>query len=213
MQFNKIIRGHKRESNTEQDLYEIIDAGSLCTVAFTHQGQAMMLPMSYGRKDDVLYFHGSPNGFMLNQIVSNEQVCVSVTFLDGLVLAKSILDTSVNYRSVILYGKAEMVTLQQERWSALQCITEHIIPGRWDEVPLGMERDTKSPMVVKFKINSASVKIRTGGPDGDEERTTDQWSGHIPLKTIALEPIFDDKRKDNKKTLSKSVDNFIKKYS
>ncbi len=212
MQFNKIIRGHKRESNNEQDLYAILDAGTLCTIAFTHQGQAMLLPTSYGRRNDLLYFHGSPNNFMLNEIVNNEQIGVSVTFLDGLVLAKSILDTSVNYRSVILYGKAERVTNQEERWSALQCITEHIIPGRWNEVPLGMERNDKSPIVVKFKIESASVKIRTGGPDGDEDRATDQWSGHIPLKTIALEPVFDIKRKD-KTTLSISVEEFQKKYS
>lgn len=212
MKFNKIIRGHKREANTEKDLYEVLDAGALCTVAFTHQGKAMMIPTSYGRKGDVLYFHGSSQSFMLQEILKNEQICVSVTHLDGIVLAKTLFNTSVNYRSVVLFGKTELVTDADEKLEALEIVTEQVISGRWNEVALGTDKQLQATLVVKFTIESASVKIRQGGPAGDEQEETDMWSGYIPLKLTADKPIFDEKRKDTP-TLSKSVQEYYDKHS
>lgn len=212
MQFNKIIRGNNRQANSEPELWSILDAGSLCTIAFTHQEKAMMLPTSYGRKDHFLYFHGSTQNFMLNEILKNEQICVSVTFLDGIVLAKTLFNTSVNYRSVVLFGKTRLIHDVASKNEALKIITNQVIPGRWEEVALGTDKHLQAIMVVEFEIESASVKIRNEGPTGDAAATPTQWSGHIPLKIIALEPIFDIKRNEEI-PLSDSVKNFLTKFS
>lgn len=212
MHFNKIIRGHKRQTNTEKDLHDVLDAGFLCTVAFTHQGKPMMIPISYGHIDNILYFHGSIKNFMLNEAIKNEQICVSVTHLDGLVLAKSLFNTTVNYRSAVLFGKAILVEDATEKLEAMKLFTENIIPGRWNEVTLGTDIQLKSTLVVKFIIESASVKIRDEGPKDDDDIETSEWSGHIPLKQVALPPIIDPKRIDNP-MVSNSVKNFIKSNS
>lgn len=194
MEFNKIIRGNKRQVNTTDDVYGILDDGFLCTIAFTHQGNAMMIPTTYGRKEDVLYFHGSTKNFMMNQSLENDQICVSVTHLDGLVLAKTLFNTSANYRSVVLFGKAEIVENEEERMEGLRVITEQIIPHRWDEVPLGSEQELKATLVIKMKIESASAKVRAGAPQGDEAcGDLETWSGEIPLKLTAQKPIVDTK--------------------
>lgn len=193
MEFNKIIRGPKRESNSEESVYHILDAGFLCHVAFQHEGQTMMIPTAYGRKENSLYLHGSTKNFMLNQLVGGQTTCISVTHLDGIVLARTLFDTSVNYRSVVLFGKATLVEDEQERMEGLKIITEHIIKGRWDEVPVGSENELKATMVIKFTIERASAKIRNEGPKGDEEKTNEVWSGHIPLVMKALTPVPDEK--------------------
>lgn len=212
MQFNKIIRGNYRQANTEKELYEVLDAGFLCHVAFTHQGKAMMIPTSYGRKGNVLYLHGNSKNFMLNEALKNEQVCISVTHLDGIVLAKSMFNTSVNYRSAVLFGKCEKVENPVEFMESLKILTENVIPGRWDEVELGIENQINMLMVVKFTIESSSVKIRKTGPEGDEDINTNEWSGHIPLKLVPQKPVFDSKRTDHP-TISRSVTDFIKKHT
>ncbi len=212
MHFNKIIRGNKREANTEQDLYAVLDAGFLCHVAFTHQGKAMMIPTSYGRKGNVLYLHGSTKNFMLNEALQNEQVCISVTHLDGIVMAKSLFNTGVNYRSAVLFGTFEEIVDPAEKLKSLEILTEHIIPGRWNEVELGTDQELKATMAVKFTIESASVKIRNGNPAGDEAIETSEWSGHIPLKQVASKPVFDTNRNDNA-PISESVSRFIKSHA
>ena len=193
MEFNKVVRGPKRESNDEESVYKILDAGFLCHVAFQDQGQTMMIPTAYGRKEDSLYLHGSSKNFMLNQIFNGQIVCIAVTHLDGIVLAKSLFDTSVNYRSVVLFGKATLVEDEKERMEGLQTITDNIIKGRWDEVTVGTEQQLKATMVVKFTIESASAKIRGEGPKGDEDIKDEVWSGTIPLVMKAVQPIQDDK--------------------
>jgi nitroimidazol reductase NimA-like FMN-containing flavoprotein (pyridoxamine 5'-phosphate oxidase superfamily) len=208
IQFNKITRGNKRQANTEQDLFEVLDAGFLCHVAFTHQGQPMMIPTAYGRKGSVLYLHGSTQNFMLNTAIQNEKVCISVTHLDGIVLAKSLFNTSVNYRSAVLFGRFELIEDPDEKLESLHILTEHIIPGRWNEVELGTDQQMKATMAVKFIIESASVKIRKGDPAGDEAIETSEWSGHIPLKQVACKPVLDTHRNDSA-PLSKSVIQYL----
>ncbi len=191
MEFNKITRGQNRSSNTEESVYDILDAGFLCHIAFQHQGQTMMIPTAYGRKDDTILIHGSKKNFMMNQIISGQTVCVGVTHLDGIVLARTLFDTSANYRSVVLFGKAEQINDYDERIEALKIITENIIKGRWSEVPIGEENKVEATLVVKIKIDSASAKIRSGGPQGDENKTNLVWSGEIPLLLKAAEPVQD----------------------
>jgi nitroimidazol reductase NimA-like FMN-containing flavoprotein (pyridoxamine 5'-phosphate oxidase superfamily) len=193
MEFNKVVRGAKREMNDEASVYRVLDAGFLCHVAFRHEGQTMMIPTAYGRKGDTLYLHGSTKNFMLNQILNGQISCISVTHLDGIVLARNLFHTSVNYRSVVLFGKGILVQDEAERMDGLKTITEHIIKGRWDEVPVGSEQELKATMIIKFRIERASVKIRNEGPAGDEEVESDAWSGHIPLALKALPPVEDTK--------------------
>ncbi|HEV8083900.1 MAG TPA: pyridoxamine 5'-phosphate oxidase family protein [Chitinophagaceae bacterium] len=212
MQFNKIIRGADKSANYKESVYQILDAGFLCHIAFQHEGQSMMIPTAYGRKDDMLYIHGSTKNYMLNQIIHGESVCIGVTLLDGIVLARTLFDTSANYRSVVLFGKAELVTANDERLEGLKVITENIIKGRWDEVSVGSPNQLKATMVVKFKIDKASAKIRDGGPKGDEENVQEVWSGHIPLSIKASEPVMDTKF-GVELTITKSVMDFWEKYN
>lgn len=193
MELNKVIRGAKREANDEQSVYEILDAGFLCHVSFQHQGQTMMIPTAYDRKSDEIYLHGSTKNFMLNQILDGQTICISVTHLDGIVLARTLFDTGINYRSTILFGKATLVEDENERIEGMKIITENVIKGRWNEVNLGNEQQLKATIVIKFKIEKASAKMRSGGPLGDEEIKDEVWSGEIPLAMKALQPKLDSK--------------------
>ncbi len=210
MEFNKVIRGAKREMNDIESVNSILDAGFLCHVAFQHQGQTMMIPTAYGRKEDVLYLHGSTKNFMLNQLLDGQTSCISVTHLDGIVLAKSLFHTSVNYRSVVLFGKAILVEDENERMEGMKIITENIVKGRWNEVPTGTEQQLKATMVIAFTIEKASAKIRDEGPAGDEDLTDEIWSGHIPLQLKALTPI-QDKKFGKDLELSDSVKDYLAK--
>ncbi len=211
MEFNKVVRGAKRETNDETSVFNILDAGFLCHVAFQHQGQTMMVPTAYGRDKDTLYLHGSTKNFMLNQILDGQTICVSVTHLDGIVLAKSLFHTSVNYRSVVLFGKASLVEDENERMEGMKVITENIVKGRWDEVPVGSEQQLKATMVIRFTIEKASAKVRNEGPMGDDEIKEEVWSGHIPLAMKAQLPIMDSKF-GVELEMSKSVKNYWNTY-
>ncbi len=193
MEFNKIIRGANRAANDVESVFNILDAGFLCHIAFQHEGKTMMIPTAYGRKDDTLYIHGSSKNYMLNRIINGNTICIGVTHLDGIVLARTLFDTSANYRSAVLFGKAELITDYDERIEGLKIITENIIKGRWNEVSVGSESQLKATMVIKFRIEKASAKIREGGPKGDEEITNEVWSGHIPLSLSASKPVLDSK--------------------
>ena len=193
MEFNKIIRGANRSANDVESVFNILDAGFLCHIAFHHEGQTMMIPTGYGRKDDTLYIHGSSKNYMLNQIINGDIICIGVTHLDGIVLARTLFDTSANYRSAVLFGKASLITDYDERIEGLKIITENIIKGRWNEVSVGSENQLKATIVVKFTIERASAKIREGGPKGDEEISNEVWSGHIPLSLTASKPVQDRK--------------------
>lgn len=191
MEFNKIVRGAKREMNDVESVHAILDAGFLCHVAFQHEGQTMMIPTAYGREGDSLYLHGSTKNFMLNQILNGQTICIAVTHLDGIVLARSLYDTSVNYRSVVLFGKATLIQDEEERMHGMKVITDNIVNGRWDEVPVGSPQQIKATMVIKFEIERASAKVRGVGPMGDDEVKEVAWSGVILLHIKASEPIQD----------------------
>lgn len=211
MEFNKITRGADRAQNSNESVFAILDAGFICHVAFQHQGQTMMIPTAYGRKDDTIYLHGSSKNQMLNQIVNGQVVCISVTHLDGIVLARTLFDTSANYRSVVLFGTASVVTDDTEKIECLKLITENIIRGRTEEVLLGTLNQLKATMVVKFSIDKASAKVRHGGPKGDEDNLNEVWSGHIPLRQFASQPVFDAKFGDAL-PLTKSVIDFQERF-
>jgi nitroimidazol reductase NimA-like FMN-containing flavoprotein (pyridoxamine 5'-phosphate oxidase superfamily) len=212
MQFNKVIRGAKREFNDEESVFSILDSGFLCHVAFRYHEQTMMIPTAYGRDGEVLYLHGSTKNSMLNQVINGQTACITVTHLDGIVLAKTLFHTSVNYRSAVLFGKAVMVEDEEERMHGLKSITENIIKGRWMEVPVGTEQELKGTMLVKFFIESASAKMRSGGPKGDEEIMNEAWTGHIPLSLRAMRPVQDINTGADTE-ISKSVKDYLLKHT
>lgn len=193
MEFNKVKRGAIREQNNEATVYEILDAGFLCHVAFQHQGQPMMVPTAYGRIDDVLYLHGSHSNFMLRNICDGQTACIAVTHLDGIVLARNMFHSSANYRSVVVFGKGEVVTNPNEKIVGLRAVSDQIAKGRLNDVPLGTPQEIEATMVVKIKIDYASAKVRDCMPMKDEDVPVEVWSGVVPLKLIAGAPQLDEK--------------------
>ena len=185
---NKVIRGNKRAVYNQDKIFDILDNNSLCYVSFIWENQPIVLPTSYGRKGEYLYLHGSASSRMLEQMTNGQQVCINVTELNGIVLAKTLFHTSVNFRSVVLFGKAEEITDYDEKIKGLEIIVNQMIPHRWDEVSLGDDNEIKATKVIKFKIESASAKIRTGAPS-DEITDPAIWSGEIPIKYVGQKPI------------------------
>jgi nitroimidazol reductase NimA-like FMN-containing flavoprotein (pyridoxamine 5'-phosphate oxidase superfamily) len=172
--------------------YQILDEGFICHVGFVADGQPYVIPTSYGRKDDDLYIHGSVASRMLRNLDQGIPVCVTVTLLDGLVLARSIFNHSMNYRSVVVLGTAVAVQDPVEKLAALRVLSEHILPGRWDDSRLPNEKELKATMALCLPIAEFSAKVRQGPPvDDEEDYAFPTWAGVIPLETIAREPIDD----------------------
>jgi hypothetical protein len=174
--------------------YRILDEGFICHVGFAVDGQPFVIPTSYGRKDSNLYIHGSAASRMLRQMKEGAAVCVTVTLLDGLVLARSVFNHSMNYRSVLILGKATLVDDPEEKLEALRLLSEHILPGRWDDVRQPNERELKATSVLRVRIEEFSAKVRTGPPiDDAEDYSFPTWAGVMPLEIKAGEPINDPK--------------------
>jgi nitroimidazol reductase NimA-like FMN-containing flavoprotein (pyridoxamine 5'-phosphate oxidase superfamily) len=178
-------------------LKAILDEGLVCHVGFVGDGQPFVIPTSYGRAGDVLYIHGSPASRMLRTLKEGVPVCVTVTLLDGLVLARSAFHHSMNYRSAVLLGTAVEVTDPAERDRALKAIVDHIVPGRWDSIRWPNDKELRGTLVLRLPIEEASAKIRTGPPiDDEEDYAMDVWAGVLPLATVPGAPIADPRLKD-----------------
>lgn len=189
----EITRLPKRGVYDKDVIYSILDEALVCTVAYVNDGSPFQIPTGFCRMDDKLYLHGSVGSFYMRQLAEkNLPVCISVTLLDGLVLARSAFHHSVNYRSVVLFSKAERVTDDQEIYKALAVFTNKIQPGRWDDVRQPTSGEWKATMVLSFKIEEVSAKVRTGDPKDDEEDyDLPIWAGVVPLQTKRLTPIND----------------------
>ena len=190
----RVVREPQRAVYDRAAAYQILDEGFLCHVGFVADGQPFVIPTSYGRKNDNLYIHGSAASRMLRTLDQGVPVCVTVTLPDGLVLARSIFNHSMNYRSVVVLGTAVAVTDSQEKLEALRALSEHILPGRWDEVRQPNERELKATLVMRLPIEEFSAKVRQGPPvDDAEDYSFPTWAGVIPLEMAAGEPISDAK--------------------
>jgi nitroimidazol reductase NimA-like FMN-containing flavoprotein (pyridoxamine 5'-phosphate oxidase superfamily) len=186
----------KRGNYDRETINAILDEGFICHVGFAIDGQPYVIPTGYARVDDDLYIHGSSASRMLRNLTRGVSVCVTVTLVDGLVLARSAFHHSINYRSVVVLGTAELVSEPAEKDKALEAITEHIVPGRWADVRWPTELELKATTVLKLPINEASAKIRTGDPvDDEEDYAMNVWAGVLPLTVQTGEP-FADKRAD-----------------
>lgn len=172
----------KRGSFERQTVNEILDEGFVCHVGFVADGHPFVIPTAYGRVGDTLYLHGAKASRMLKALSSGADVCVTVTLVDGLVLARSAFHHSINYRSVVVFGRARVVESEEEKTSALEAFTEHVVPGRWAEVRWPTAQELAATSVLALPLSEASAKIRTGPPiDDEEDYALPVWAGVMPL--------------------------------
>jgi nitroimidazol reductase NimA-like FMN-containing flavoprotein (pyridoxamine 5'-phosphate oxidase superfamily) len=182
----------KRGKFDRESVYEILDEGFICHVGFVVDGHPVVIPTGYARVEDNLFIHGSQASRMLRELQTGVEVCLTVTLLDGLVLARSAFHHSMNYRSVVVFGKAALVDDETEKLKALRALSEHMIPGRWDDVRQPTETEMKMTTVLTLPLEEASAKVRVGPPiDDDEDYELNVWAGVVPLQLVAKEPIAD----------------------
>jgi nitroimidazol reductase NimA-like FMN-containing flavoprotein (pyridoxamine 5'-phosphate oxidase superfamily) len=193
----KLRRIPKLGNFQREMIYRILDEAFICHVGFTARDQPFVIPTGYAREGDNLLIHGSAASRMLRAMAREVDVCVSVTLIDGLVLARSAFHHSMNYRSVVIIGKAKVISDEREKSDALYAFSEHIIPNRWAEVRPPTANELKATLVLSLPITEASAKIRAGDPiDDEEDYALDVWAGVIPLRLTIGEPVADDRLKD-----------------
>ena len=181
-----------RGSRDLDTINAILDAGFLAHVGFCVDGQPYVIPTLYGRDGEALYLHGSAASRMLGRLETGIPSCVTVTLVDGLVLARSAFHHSMNYRSVVAFGTAHKIDEPAQKTRALRIISEHLIAGRWNDVRIPSEKELKATAVLKFSIEEASAKIRTGPPlDDEEDYSLPVWAGILPLSLEAKTPVPD----------------------
>ena len=205
----RVVREHERGVYDREAAYKILDAGFICHVGFVHDMQPFVIPTGYGRNGDVLYLHGSAASRMLKAVDGGIPVCVTVTLLDGLVLARSIFNHSMNYRSVVILGRASAVVDPAEKLEALRLLSEHIIPGRWQDSRFPNEREIKATTVLRLPIEEFSAKVRQGPVvDDAEDMSYPTWAGILPLPVVPGIPVPDEKLDPKMK-----IPEYIRNYS
>jgi uncharacterized protein len=183
----------KRADYNRETVNTILDEGFVCHVGFVVEGQPFVIPTGYARVDNHIYIHGSAASRMLRSLSAGIDVCLTVTLVDGIVLARSAFHHSMNYRSVVVFGKATTVEDPVEKMEALYALSEHIIPGRWKDVREPNDQEMKATLVLKLPLEEASAKIRTGPPlDDDADYEIPVWAGVLPLHLNPTTPIPDD---------------------
>ena len=188
----RVKRHPERAVYNHAEIYAILDEGYVCHVAFVVDQQPHLIPTAYGRSGNQLYIHGSAASHMLRSLAQGIDVCVTVTLVDGLVLARAAFRHSLNYRSVVAFGKARMVTDPVEKMEALRCFTNHLVPGRWEEVRPPSERELLQTSVLALPLGEAVAKARTGPPlDAEEDISASTWAGVVPLETRPGVPVAD----------------------
>lgn len=202
---NRIKRGHKRASYDIEKINDILDAGFIGHVSYIYNNRAITLPMAYGRKDNKIYLHGSQANRMLHNLIEANKMSMTVMHLDALVLARSGLHHSVNYRSATLFGSINKIDNPKKKEDALYYFMEHMMTGRWDGIRPMHKDELERTLVVEMTIETASAKIRdVGVADEPEDYDLDVWAGVIPLKQIAEYPIAD-KGLPQKMTIPKHI--------
>ncbi len=184
----------KRGEYDHAAVHQILDEAFICHVGFVVDGKPVVIPTSYARIGAALYIHGSAASRMLRSLEEGIDVCVTVTLIDGLVLARSAFHHSINYRSVVIFGAANLVDDPDEKIKALHAFTDQVVPGRWEEVRWPNESELRATLVLKLPLVEVSAKVRTGPPiDDEEDYELSVWAGVVPLKLTAGPPINDDR--------------------
>jgi nitroimidazol reductase NimA-like FMN-containing flavoprotein (pyridoxamine 5'-phosphate oxidase superfamily) len=190
----QVHRLPKRGVYDREAVFSILDEGLVCHVGFVADGKPVVIPTGYGRKDETLYVHGSPASRMFRALGNGADICVTVTIIDGLVLARSAFHHSMNYRSVVLFGQATLVEDLAEKREALRVFTEHIAPGRWQEVRQPSIKELQATIVLAIPLEEVSAKVRTGPPlDDEEDYALPVWAGVLPLTLTPRTPLVDDR--------------------
>jgi nitroimidazol reductase NimA-like FMN-containing flavoprotein (pyridoxamine 5'-phosphate oxidase superfamily) len=188
----RVVREPHRGSFDRETIYSILDEGFVCHVGFTVDGQPYVIPTMFARVADAIYFHGSAASRMLRGVSTDLAVCITVTLIDGLVLARSVFNHSMNYRSVVALGKATLVDAPEEKLAALGAFTEKILPGRWHDARQPNEKELKATSILRLPLTEVSAKRRTGPVEDDEaDYGLPVWAGLLPLRLTAGAPIRD----------------------
>ncbi len=188
----QVKRLPKRAVYDKAQVHAILDEGFVCHIGFVMDGQPYVIPTLYARAGERIYFHGSAASRMLRSAGDGVQVCLTVTLVDGFVLARSAFHHSMNYRSVVVLGSARLVTDNAEKREALHRFTNHIVPGRWEEVRQPTEQELKATSVLALELNEVSAKVRTGPPlDDEEDYALPIWAGVVPVQMHFGEPVPD----------------------
>ena len=205
---SKVKRAPKRGHYDKKTIFSILDSGQICHIGFIHDDRPVVIPTIYGRKDDRLYIHGATVSRLIKELEKGIDISCSVAHVDGLVLARSAFHHSMNYRSVVIFGKAIPVANNHKN-DALKIVSDHLIPGRWEEARQPNAKELRATTVLEIQIEEASAKIRTGGPiDDKEDYALDIWAGVIPYQNQKLAPVPDEKLKDGIE-ISKSVKAYL----
>lgn len=190
----EVHRRPDRGAYDRETIYAILDEGLVCHVGFVFEGTPLVIPTGYGRAKDQLLIHGSSASRMLRALSAGAEACITVTLIDGLVLARSAFKHSMNYRSVMVLAKGALIDEPEAKMKALRLITEHLVPGRWDEVRHPTSQEMRATSVISFSIAEASAKVRTGAPKDDEEDyALPIWAGILPLPFATGSPIADER--------------------
>jgi uncharacterized protein len=189
---NQVKRRAQRGNYDRAVIDQILDESLICHVGFIVDNQPFVIPTAYGRLDDQIYIHGSPMSRMLRSLQQGIEVCLTVTLLDGLVLARSAFHHSMNYRSVVIFGTATIVETPTEKMRALKAFTDHVMCDRWADVRPPTDAELAGTLVLALSLESASAKIRTGPPVDDEaDYALPVWAGELPLRLQAGIPVAD----------------------
>jgi uncharacterized protein len=193
----KLRRVPKRGFHDRETIDSILDEALLCHLGFVHEGRPAVIPTLHARIGDEVFIHGSAASRMIRALAGGIEACLTVTLIDGLVLARSAFHHSVNYRSVVLYGTATPVTEPEDKERALEAFTEKLVPGRWADVRWPTRKELKGTAALALPIAEGSAKVRTGPPiDEDEDYALGAWAGVVPIRTEMLDPIPDPRLRD-----------------
>jgi len=188
----RVVREANRAVYDRDAIYRILDEGLVCHIGFADEGQPFVIPTMYARIGNNLYVHGSAASRMLRGLSTGLPVCITVTLTDGLILARSVFNHSMNYRSVVALGQATLIDDPAEKLRALQAFTEKLIPGRWNDARQPNERELKATSILKLPLTEVSAKVRTGDVEDDaEDYALPVWAGGIPLRLVADAPLRD----------------------
>jgi nitroimidazol reductase NimA-like FMN-containing flavoprotein (pyridoxamine 5'-phosphate oxidase superfamily) len=188
----QVVREPQRGVYERDEIYKILDEGMVCHVGFAMDDQPYVIPTLYGRVGDAIYFHGSAASRMLRGLSGGASVCVTVTLTDGIVVARSIFNHSMNYRSVVALGRAMLVDESSEKLEALRALSEKILPGRWEDARKPNAQELKATSILRLPLTEVSAKVRTGPPmDDATDLPLPIWAGVIPLRMTADPPVSD----------------------
>lgn len=190
----RLVREANRGVYDREAIYQILDEAFVCHVGFATEGQPFVIPTLFARVSEAIYFHGSAAGRMLRGLSDGLPVCVTVTLADGLVLARSVFNHSMNYRSVVALGRATLIQDPSEKLEALRAFTEKLIPGRWNDARQPNEKELRATSILKLPLTEVSAKVRTGGVEDDaEDYRLRVWAGVIPMHMVTEAPQRDER--------------------